>query len=268
MDAAYIVMLIVVLVILVTIALLVWLWYRDPYYLIDWWNRRIALECDAQDAEPLYGIPSYHDAWNCSNRTARELQAALSVHHDQILTEVLETMQTYSGLSMVDLDEVQRSAFGDETRWKPIWIRFLGDWAGTADRVPTLKRIVEGLPGVSLLHVSIFYPGTTLTPHRGPSRVVHRFHYGLKIPEGDVGLRLAGHEIKWHEREGFIWDDTLPHSAWNHTESPRIVIFADIFREFSGLNALGSNLMYSLVQRTKHVKEIKQRLAQEGINVD
>jgi beta-hydroxylase len=169
---------------------------------------------------------------------------------------------------MVDLDEVQRGAFGDETRWKPIWVRFLGDWAGTADRLPTLKKIVAELPGVSLLHVSIFYPGTTLSQHRGPARVVHRYHYGLKIPEGDVGLNIDGHEVHWHEREGFVWDDTLPHSAWNHTDSPRIVIFADVFREFSPLTALGSNLMYSLVQRTKHVKEIKQRLAQEGINVD
>lgn len=268
MNIPYRVLLVALIFLLISLVVFVWLWYRNPYYLIDWWNRRIKSECDAQDANPVNGIPSYHDAWDCPNKTARELHAAIHLNHDDILAEVEEVMETYNGLPMAELDEVQKSWLKNETRWRPIWVRFMGSWAGTADKLPTLKKIVSAFPDVSLLHVSIFYPGATLIEHRGPARIVHRYHYGLKIPYGDVGLKLAGYDIKWKEREGFIWDDTLPHSAWNHTQEPRIVIFADVFRELSTFNALGSNMIYSMIQRTKHVKDIKNKLSQEGIVID
>lgn len=259
---------IIIAIIIFTIVLVVWLWYRDPYYLINWWNRRIKSECDQQDSFPLNGIPSYHDAWECPNKTATELHRLIHINHDQILAEVQETMKHYSGFPMSEIDWVQRRWLKNEDRWRPIWVRFMGEWAGSAERLPTLKQIVSLFPEVSILHVSIFYPGTTLVEHRGPSRAVNRYHYGLKIPNGDVGLKIAGYDVKWKEREGFIWDDTLPHSAWNHTSEPRIVIFADIFRDLSPINAAGSKLIYSLLQRTKHVNHVKTRLQQEGIVID
>lgn len=268
MNMVYRIFCIAIVFIIFMIILATWLWYRNPYYLVTWWNRRIKNECDQQDANPLNGIPSLHDIWNCSNKTAIELHRLISLNHDDILSEVIETMNNYDGVPMNEIDCVQKNWLKDENRWRPIWVRFMGDWAGSANRLPTLKRIVSLFPDVSILHVSIFYPGTTLVEHRGPSRAVHRYHYGLKIPEGDVGLKIASYDVKWKEKEGFIWDDTLPHSAWNHTSEPRIVIFADIFRELSPINSGGSKLIYSLLQRTKHVSNIKTRLQHEGVVID
>lgn len=268
MDIAYRILIISIAIMIFIIVVSVWLWYKDPYYLMEWWNRRIKAECDKQDEFTLNGIPSYHDAWDCPNKSAMELHRLIRINHDDILAEVLETMKQYSGMPMNEIDSVQGNWLKKEDRWRPIWIRFMGEWAGSADRIPTLKKIVSLFPDVSILHVSIFYPGTTLLEHRGISRSVYRYHYGLKIPDGDVGLKLDGFDIKWKEKEGFIWDDTLYHSAWNHTLEPRIVIFADIFRELSPINALGSRMIYSILQRTKHVTQIRDRLQQEGIVVD
>ncbi|CAH6420449.1 Aspartyl/Asparaginyl beta-hydroxylase [uncultured virus] len=268
MDVVYRVVTIIIAFMIFSMVLIVWLWYRNPYYLVTWWNRRIKNECDSQDAFPLNGIPSYHDAWTCSNRTAVELHRLINVNHNDILAEVSETMKHYDGVPMNEIDWVQRKWLKNENRWRPIWVRFMNEWAGSADRLPTLKRIVSLFPDVSTLHVSIFYPGTTLIEHRGPSRAVQRYHYGLKIPEGDVGLKIAGYDVKWKEHEGFVWDDTIPHSAWNHTDQPRIVIFADIFRELSPINSVGSRVIHSLLQRTKHVTQIKARLQHEGVVID
>jgi hypothetical protein len=259
---------IIIAFIIFFIILAVWLWYRDPYYLVTWWNRRIKAECDKQYSLPLNGITSYHYSCDCSNKTATELHRLININHEQILADVLETMKNYTGFPMSEIDWVQRKWLNNEDRWRPIWVRFMGEWAGSAERLPTLKHIVSLFPEVIILHVSIFYPGTTLIEHRGPSRAVHRYHYGLKIPEGDVGLKIAGFDVKWKEKEGFIWDDTLPHSAWNHTSEPRIVIFADIFRDLSSINATGSKLIYSLLQRTKHITHVKTRLQQEGVVID
>lgn len=259
---------IIIVIMILIIILLTWLWYRNPYYLITWWNRRIKIECDEQDYISINGIPSYRDAWESNNKTIRELHRLIYINHDQILSEVVDTMKYYSGIPMNEIDWVQREWLKNEDRWRPIWIRFMGEWAGSAIKIPTLKQIVSLFPDVTILHVSIFYPGTTLIEHRGPSRAVHRYHYGLKIPIGDVGLKIAGYNVKWKEKEGFTWDDTIPHSAWNHTSEPRIVIFADIFREQSFLNSMGSHLIYSLLQRTKHVAHIKSKLQEEGVIID
>jgi len=268
MDIVYRILIIMIIIIIVVVILIIWLWYRNPYYLVTWWNNRIKDECDRQDCNFLNGIPSYNNAWDCPNKTATELHQLIYINHDKILGEVLEVMKHYDDIHMNNMNLGQYQWLKNEDRWRPIWVRFMGEWAGSAENLPTLKKIVSLFPEISILHVSVFNPGTTLVEHRGPSRAVHRYHYGLKIPYGDVGLKIGGFDVKWKEKEGFIWDDTLPHSAWNHTSEPRIVIFADIFRELSPINSLGSKLIYSMLQRTKHVQHIKNRLQQEGIIID
>ena len=252
-----------------TIVIAAWLWLtglnQDPCYVNKWWNRRIKGECDEQDSKCINGIPSYQDAWHCCSKTATELHRLIRLNHDDILAEVEGTIGKQDGTMVDDIAWNQSKWLKKEDGWCPIWVRFMGDWSKYADKLPTLKRIVSAFPDVTALHISIFKPGTALVQHRGVSRAVHRYHYGLKIPYGDVGLKIAGYNVKWGEKEGYIWDDTLPHSAWNHTPEPRIVIFADIFRQLSIINSLGSKVIYSLLQETKQVSRIKTLLQQEGI---
>jgi beta-hydroxylase len=122
---------------------------------------------------------------------------------------------------------------------------------------------------ILLLHISVFWPPVELPSHRGVSKGVYRYHYGLEIPEGDVGMTVNGQPFRWQQDRGVIWDDTLLHSAWNKSPAPRLVIFADLPRVLPSpwMNGMNS-WIYSLVQRTKHIKEIQARLAQEGITVD
>jgi beta-hydroxylase len=97
---------------------------------------------------------------------------------------------------------------------------------------------------------------------------VKHYHYGLKIPKGDVGLQIEDKVIRWQEREGFVWDDTLAHAAWNRTNQPRIIIFADVLREMSGAKAWFARILYDLAQRNKSVEKIREKLRKEGIVID
>lgn len=263
--AIYGYMLITIIIMITTIVLVIWLWYRDPHQLIVLWNRQIKAECDKQDAYSLNGVPSYHDAWDCPNKTVTEFHRLINLNHDQILSEVLATMQQYPATSIDETNWPQYKWLKAEDRWHPIWVRFMGAWAGSAERLPTLKQITSMFPEVTTLHISVFHPGTTLVEYRAPFRAVSRYHYGLQVPDNDVGLKIEGFDVKWKDKEGFIWNDTLPHSAWNHTSKPRIVIFADIFRNLSFVNDTGSKLIYSLLQRSSPVIQIKQQLQQEGV---
>jgi hypothetical protein len=265
MDMMYRVLSIIIAFVIFIVAVIVWLWYRNPQDLITWWNRRIKSECDEQDSSSFNGIPSYYNAWDCPSKTATEFHRLIQLNHNDILAEVNDAMTGNPNTIINAVDNISNKWFKKEDKWNPIWVRFMGDWVNTADKLPTLKRIVSLFPDIPVLHVSIFYPGTTLVEHKGSSRAIHRYHYGLKIPYSDVGLKIAGYDVKWKEKEGFIWDDTLSHSAWNHTSEPRIVIFADIFRELSPINCIGSKAIYSVLQRTGLVSEIKTQLQQKAV---
>ena len=298
---------IIITLLLFSIILLTWLWYRSPRHLLDWWNIRIKNECDQQDSTCLNGIPSYQDAWMSSNKTIVDFHRLVTLYHDDILAEVNDIITTKNPTVTTDLSPqlynqevlgkfnpgflhqsgssgswgfttisndpsvilssdhhynneiIELSSwFKDESKWSPIWVRSIGEWTNSADVLPTLKKLAFMFPEILSLYVSIFYPGMTLIEHKGISRSLQRYHYGLQVPMNDVGFRLAGYDIKWKEKEGFVWDDTLPHSAWNYTSQPRIIIFADIFRNFSPINSYGSKLIYSLIKRRLRYKEAPQ----------
>lgn len=230
---------VIIIFMIFIMTVIVWIWYRDTQDIIMWWNRRIKGECDKQDHSLINGIPSYQNAWECSSKTALDFHRLIQLNHDDILREVIE-MISRGNLS---------NNIGNEKEWNPIWIRMMGDWIESSNELSTLKRVVSLFPDIPNLYVSIFYPGMILIENKNRCRLFHRYHYGLKVNQNDIGFKLAGFDIKWKEKEGFIWDNTIPHSAWNHTSEPRIIIFADIIRELSPINALGSRAIYHILKR-------------------
>lgn len=100
-------------------------------------------------------------------------------------------------------------------------------------RCPTITRIIEShdtvLTQAGLLYVSKLSPGTHIRPHRGPTNVRLRCHLGVRIPEGDCGLRVGGETRRWRQGECLVFDDSLEHEAWNHTGEPRIVLIIDFW---------------------------------------
>jgi len=249
---------------LISIALALWLvlcwWveYEDPYQLLSWWDSIINPLCELQDQKLKEPAPSYCKGELSSNRGIRRLDFLVKVHHREILNEALQLMKDGGAVPMAELDLTQSKFF--EWKWRPLWVKFLNGYASSADRMPTLKRIASQVPGLNLLHVSLMLPGTVLDLHRGPSRAVLRYHYGLLIPEGNTGLYLAGKRLGWKEGEGFSWDDTLLHGSWNLTNKPRMVIFADVRRDLGWLYNLGTSLIFWGVSRTRTTTEASHKL--------
>jgi aspartate beta-hydroxylase len=101
------------------------------------------------------------------------------------------------------------------------------------ERCPTIAGIIERYDTVrtqaGLLYVSKLSPGTHIRPHRGPTNVRLRCHLGVQIPDGDCGLRVGGETRRWDEGRCLVFDDSLEHEAWNHTNQPRIVLIIDFW---------------------------------------
>lgn len=70
-------------------------------------------------------------------------------------------------------------------------------------RCPTITRIIEASNTVrtqaGLLYVSKLSPGTHIKPHRGPTNQRLRCHLGIKIPDGDCGLKVGGETVEGTE---------------------------------------------------------------------
>lgn len=215
--------------------------------LIDKWNYFIKQDCDKQDIDIINGIPSYHNAWDTKNKTIIQLHKLITINHDLILNEVfknLEDLETVDNLN--NFDNIYNS---NNIGNKSIFIRYMNEWSSTSDKIPTLKNIVSLFPDISNVNISIFYPGSIISEQKGSSKIFQKYHYGLHIPYEDVGLKIKGYNVNWINGAGFVWDDTLNHSIWNHTLKPRIVIFADVLRKFPYFKNLGSKYIYRLLKK-------------------
>ena len=98
---------------------------------------------------------------------------------------------------------------------------------------PEITRIIENHATVrslaGLMYVSKTNPGTHIKPHVGPTNMRLRCHLGIKVPDGDVGLRVADQRLRWQEGKCIVFDDHLEHESWNFTGEPRIVLIIDLW---------------------------------------
>jgi len=100
-------------------------------------------------------------------------------------------------------------------------------------RCPVITRLIESHNTVrtqaGLLYVSKLSPGTYIKAHRGPTNVRLRCHLGIRIPDGDCGLKVGGETRRWQEGRCIVFDDSLEHEAWNQTAEPRVVLIIDFW---------------------------------------
>ena len=84
--------------------------------------------------------------------------------------------------------------------------------------------------GVLNVFISYFEPGARLGLHINNDPYMYRAHLGLSVPDGDVAFKVCDETITWKEGDLFVFAPTNPHTAWNLTERPRIILIVDFFK--------------------------------------
>lgn len=74
---------------------------------------------------------------------------------------------------------------------------------------------------------SILQPQAVVCPHQGYQGEFLRCHLGLSIPQGDCLLEVNKEQRFWQAGKAMIFDDRLPHAAWNRTSEHRVVLLVD-----------------------------------------
>jgi aspartyl/asparaginyl beta-hydroxylase (cupin superfamily) len=100
-------------------------------------------------------------------------------------------------------------------------------------RCPLITKIIEGHNTVrslaGLIYVSKLRPGTHIAPHCASTNMRVRCHLGIKVPQGDCGLKIGGETRQWTEGKCMVFNDHFRHEAWNHTLVERIVLIIDLW---------------------------------------
>lgn len=100
-------------------------------------------------------------------------------------------------------------------------------------KFPKLFSLINKLNGIMSVSYSLLKPGTHIVPHKGYddySQKVLRYHMGMIVPKGDIGIRVEKETTKWVEGKSFIFDDYMVHEAWNFTNDNRVVLIIDFLK--------------------------------------
>lgn len=149
------------------------------------------------------------------------------------------------------------------TGWKRFYLKWYDDYLPSASsQCPETVKLLNQVPVVKAAMFASLPPGAWLSPHRDPFAGSLRYHLGLVTPNSDdCYILVDGNRHVWKDGEDVLFDETFIHEARNHTEQPRIILFADIARPMrvrliDGLNQfISNNLMKaSATQNTETEK--------------
>ena len=127
-------------------------------------------------------------------------------------------------------------------------------------------KLLKRIPGMKTAFFSILGPHKHVPAHRGPFKGVLRLLLAPRIPEPaeKCGIRVGTHTRTWDEGKALVFDDTVRHEVWNHTDGVRVVLFVDVVRPMR-FPANCSKLSRPLSRRTKKQRCLKTRCGKTGM---
>jgi aspartate beta-hydroxylase len=167
--------------------------------------------------------------------------AALEAQTDMIRDELLAQLKTYWEKFH---PYIQYPAGAPVNQWKAL--NHSPDWStlhlwrdGRKDAAncalfPKTTAILEGVPMADqpgfapTAMISVLQPRTHIPPHTGSSNTRLIAHLPLIIPDG-CRFRVGNDTRPWTMGEGFVFDDTIEHEAWNDSDQLRAVLIFDVW---------------------------------------
>jgi aspartate beta-hydroxylase len=108
---------------------------------------------------------------------------------------------------------------------------------GNAEQCPETMSLLSTVPAPvqagrsPVAMFSLLKPKTRIPPHTGASNVRLVTHLPLIIPP-DCGIRVGNTTRAWRIGEGFAFDDTIEHEAWNESAELRVVLIFDCWNPY------------------------------------
>lgn len=151
--------------------------------------------------------------------------------------------------------EAEWDAFTESGGRLPYIDDFLGSWQGNvggwwktaglisrgrprapvADLFPRTVATLLEIPHLLSAIWSVLGPGAELPPHTGRNAGALNLLVGVHCPAGS-GHEIEGVPVSVDGGRVVLFDDTLPHAAWNRSDEPRVLLIGDALRPLPGLD--------------------------------
>ncbi len=143
-----------------------------------------------------------------------------------------EAMALYKEGHIAIKDDLPASSFYKGNRWASFYLKvYDGDIPSARQLAPKTLALIDQVPGMNLALFACLNPGKKLNNHHDPFAYTVRYSLGLSTPNSDAsGLVVNGQDYKWADGEGVLFDETYFHRAYNHSDTPRIILMTDIDR--------------------------------------
>ena len=95
---------------------------------------------------------------------------------------------------------------------------------------PQTDALLAAVPDLTSAMISVMEPGKAIPWHPGIMKGVVRVHLPLQVPDGDAAIQVGRKVHRWVPGQVVLFDDTVPHRAWNRAGAPRVVLLLDLVR--------------------------------------
>jgi beta-hydroxylase len=169
------------------------------------------------------------------------LSSIVSTEHFPELKVIEENWETIrdealalyqQGYIDIKADDLPGSSFYKNNRWTSFYLKIYGNKIPSAYKLaPKTMALIEQVPSMRMALFACLNPGKKLNNHHDPFAFTLRYSMGLITPnKKECGLMVNGEHYQWKDGESILFDETYFHSAYNNTDTPRIVLMTDIDR--------------------------------------
>ncbi len=149
-----------------------------------------------------------------------------------------EALALYEGGQITAKEDLPASSFYKDNRWTSFYLKLYDNRIPSAyDLAPKTMALLDQVPTLNLALFAVLMPGKKLNKHHDPFAYTVRYSLGLSTPNADsCGLIINDFDYKWKDGDSIIFDETYLHSAYNDSDTPRIILMTDVDRPLkSGL---------------------------------
>ena len=116
--------------------------------------------------------------------------------------------------------------------WTRFYLKWYDDYMPSAKQhCPNTIEILKQTTSIKAAMFACLPAGAMLNKHRDPYAGSLRYHLGLVTPNSDdCYILVDGQKHSWRDGEDVLFDETFIHEAYNKTDQPRIIFFADVHR--------------------------------------
>ena len=116
-------------------------------------------------------------------------------------------------------------------KWEVFGLMFKGEkFQPNIDRCPKTWQLIQSIPRAYIAGFSVLKAGAIIHPHVGYTGEVLRSHLGLICPE-KAWIKVGDTVHHWKEGEWFVFDDTIIHEAQNESDTDRVVLLVDFYKD-------------------------------------